>query len=670
MPTHNPTFQALASVVALAATAVYAQQICSCGHAHSGPCRLWIDETGGGEGPSRGPGNNPGTSIASEVGAGQAGGAGASLQIRNRWGRTASTPFATPVGSPVTLTWGLVRDGATLPSEEQSDGTFRRDPSNLISFLDNLFGSGGQTIDLTTRPWFPVVESAYERWESISGLTFNYEPNDDRAPVSGSTSSSRQGQLGVRADMRVAGHFIDGQTGSNTLAYNYFPQAGDMVIDTSNTSFYGNPSSNYLRLRNVIAHEIGHGIGLNHLESNNSNQLMEPFITTVFDGPQIDDILAAQRSYGDAWEKNGGNDSTRRATQVGTVQLFDAWAIGVDGERASGGALVQPDQVDFVSIDDRSDLDYYRFVAGEDGLLDFRVTPVGPTYNSGPQGGSQSPFATSELSRLGITVYDSRGAVVASQIATSLGETVTLDDLPAAAGETLFARVEGLERQVQLYRLDAALNPAPEEGTDFDFTSFGGAQFDAASLIEDGVSISLNAGGDGDKLTGFAGGYGVLSSRELFTETLSQVGAGETIEFSFDQQVILKNLQLTGLSVDGREAMALSFVDGVNPFEGLTGYDGAYTLIGEQGLQFRSPAWQGEGVNVPFGLRGQSRLVIEPGTVLSLGGTRGSRDRGFFLRSLTIEPVPEPSTALLAGVAAAALARRRRTVVPRCCGRC
>ncbi|MEN1681902.1 MAG: matrixin family metalloprotease [Planctomycetota bacterium] len=663
MRTYNSPALIYGSVIALSVPAiVFAQQVCSCGYLHNGPCRLWIDETDGGERPYAGPQwyQDLVNSGATE---GEFGGAGSELQIRNRWGATASNPSSTAMGSPVTLTWGFVRDGATLPSEPQDDGTFRRDPSDLIALLDTRFGSGGQTADLTTRPWFSLFESAYERWESISGLTFNYEPNDDGQPISGSTASSRQGRLGVRADMRVAGHFIDGQVGGNVLAYNYFPQAGDMVIDTSNTSFYGNPSSNFIRLRNTVMHEIGHGLGFNHLESNNSSQLMEPFINTSFDGPQIDDILAAQRNYGDAWEKNGGNDSARRPTAAGTIDMFTAWAIGTDGELASPSTRITPDQVDFVSIDDRTDLDHFSFTAEADGLFDFRVIPVGPTYNSGPQGGTQSPFATSALSRLGITIFDSIGNVVANRVAESLGETITIDDVPAAAGETLIARVEGLDRQIQLYRLDAALNPGPGEGATFDLTGFDGASFDNAALGEDGAILRLNAGRDDTDLSAQPGGFGVLSPLESLDSPLSQIGPGETIEFSFDTPVILESLQLTGLATDGSEFMSLRFLEGVNPFAELEGYEGAYSL-GEDQMLFRAPAWQGEGINVAFGFGDQTPLFIEAGTVLSLSSSSRRGGDGFFLRSLTVEVIPEPSTAMMLSVAAAALTRRRRSVVP------
>ena len=43
--------------------------------------------------------------------------------------------------------------------------------------------------------------------------------------------------------MRIGGVFIDGNSG--VLAYNYFPDYGDMVLDTGDGNFYDNPGNNF-----------------------------------------------------------------------------------------------------------------------------------------------------------------------------------------------------------------------------------------------------------------------------------------------------------------------------------------------------------------------------------------------------------------------------------------
>ena len=46
---------------------------------------------------------------------------------------------------------------------------------------------------------------------------------------------------------------------------------------------------------------------------------MEPFISPGFDGPQFDDVLGAQRHYGDPLEKSGGNNTVATATPLNLV---------------------------------------------------------------------------------------------------------------------------------------------------------------------------------------------------------------------------------------------------------------------------------------------------------------------------------------------------------------
>jgi len=106
-------------------------------------------------------------------------------------------------------------------------------------------------------------------------------PNDDGNPIS-NVGSAYPGSLGVRGDVRIGGHLIDGN--SNILSYNYFPNNGDMVIDTAD-NFYENLTGNSLGLRNVLAHEHGHGLGFEHVCLINQTKLMEPFISFAFDGP-------------------------------------------------------------------------------------------------------------------------------------------------------------------------------------------------------------------------------------------------------------------------------------------------------------------------------------------------------------------------------------------------
>ena len=55
--------------------------------------------------------------------------------------------------------------------------------------------------------------------------------------------------------------FLDIQCDGNfgVLACNYYPQNGDMIIDTADNYYSNNPGTG---TTNVLTHEIGHGVGL------------------------------------------------------------------------------------------------------------------------------------------------------------------------------------------------------------------------------------------------------------------------------------------------------------------------------------------------------------------------------------------------------------------------
>jgi serralysin len=360
-------------------------------------------------------------------------------QLSSRWSTTAISGGGLSQGDPTTITWGLVDDGVNITG---SEGT---SPSSLMAFLNAEVGSADV--------WLPLFEDAFNRWGEVSGLTFVHEQNNSTSSIN--TTTSPAGSAGSVPDIRIGGHSIDGSSGSNTLAYNYFPNHSDMVLDTDNGSYFGNAVNNYRRLRNTVMHEAGHGLGLKHVESTNAALLMEPIISSSFDGPQIDDILAIQRLYGDAWEKNGGNDNPLTATNLGSLANGPI-AIGTD----AGVAVVTGSDVDFLSIDDNSDLDYFSFAVEFPSLLTVNLAPKGPTYNQGPQDGAQTEFDATAQSDLRLNVYDTNGT---SQLAAAndfgLGGSESLTDVQLNTAGTYYVRVAGTANTVQLYQLDLQTSP-------------------------------------------------------------------------------------------------------------------------------------------------------------------------------------------------------------------
>ncbi|NOY30567.1 MAG: matrixin family metalloprotease [Planctomycetes bacterium] len=384
----------------------------------------------------------------------------------DRWVTTASG-LTGQDGDPITLTWSLVPDGTALISQG---------PSDLISFMDMEFGAGSGGSDLTQRPWFQFFEESFGRWAELGGINYVYEPNDDSA-TQGSSSFGSQGLLGVRGDIRIGGAPNDGP--GDIVAFNYRPDNGDMVLDTDDGLFFSNPFSNNLRLRNTIMHEAGHGFGLLHVESSTSGFLLEPSISTAFDGPQFDDIRGLQWFYGDALEKtNGGqgNDIAANATSLGLISSGSTVSIGTDAV----DTLVSPTDTDFISIDRNTDIDFFSFTTSGPSLLDVVLSPLGPTYNEGEQNGAQSSIDTSAISNLTLTVFDTDGFTMlgtANSTGAGFAEMLTGISLPAAGD--YFVRITGDDEMAQFYQLDVTVEIQP-----------------SLDLWE--ASFGLNSGGDFD----------------------------------------------------------------------------------------------------------------------------------------------------------------------------
>ncbi len=366
------------------------------------------------------------------------------------WTNTSTGPSG--LGQPATLTWSIAPNGTTLPTGLGEPNS----PNNLISFLDGIHQGGASPggADLTQRDWFPLVESSFERWDAVSGIDYSYEPNDDGAIYSPNTP----GIPGVRGDQRIGGHSIDGQISPTFLAYNFFPNYAEMVIDTDELIRWGNPEGNYIRFRNMLMHEAGHGLGLNHLDSSDADFLMEPFLATAFEGPQLDDILGIQRLYGDANEENGGNDTYLNATPLGKFWPGENKSVGVDAL----DTVVDFEDTDFLSIDDNSDIDFFQFTIKTPSLVDLTLTPLGPTYQEGPQGGTQTSLDTSAASDLILTLLDSDGTTML-EFANSGGNGMAeeINNFKLDAPGDYFVQIQGLQNAAQFYQLDLDVNFAP-----------------------------------------------------------------------------------------------------------------------------------------------------------------------------------------------------------------
>jgi hypothetical protein len=362
-------------------------------------------------------------------------------------GWTSTSGGSSPFGEQAILTWSVVPDGTTLPRGAGEPSS----PSNLITFLDGIHHGGASPggNDLTQRAWFPLMKSAFDRWDALSAIRFSYSPQDDGVALG---ISSNVGINGVRGDHRLGGHSIDGTTSPTTVAYNYFPNNSDMVIDTDEVGRLGNAGINYLRFRNTLSHEIGHGLGLNHPTSSDSNFLMEAFLDTSIDGPQYDDILGIHRLYGDRFEELGGNDTAVLAMNLGPLSMGNSFKIGED----AADKPVSVTDVDFVSINMAADTDYYKITVTAPGKINVNLNPLGPTYQMGG-----NSFDTKAQNNLSLFLYGNLGTnLLASSNTGGLGVAESIMQFAVLPGD-YFLRVSGAQDTAQFYELEAELVPEP-----------------------------------------------------------------------------------------------------------------------------------------------------------------------------------------------------------------
>ena len=270
----------------------------------------------------------------------------AAFQLQQRWTSTASGPVGA-IGTGVRLTWSIVPDGTTLTTGVGEPNT-----------ASDLQAHGLTPSTAMKATWMPIIQQVFSEWSSISGVTF-VQTTDDGIPYS---NFNANGALGVRGDIRIGGHPIDGALG--TLAYTWFPDFGDIVLDSSDLGdggYMSDTSDNSLKLRNVMAHELGHALGLNHVDPTNQTKLMEAFTSTHYDGPQFDDMAAINTYYGDVDEKGSGDNTAATAVDFGTLP---------DGT----------DALTNLSLSTIADVDFYKFTIDTAKQEAVNVAPYVPTY--------------------------------------------------------------------------------------------------------------------------------------------------------------------------------------------------------------------------------------------------------------------------------------------------
>ncbi len=348
------------------------------------------------------------------------------------YGGTGST------GNPIRLRWSFVPDGVQLPG--LSGGT---QPSNLFSSMNSKFGGN-------TSLWQTQFRNSFARWQQVAGVRYE-EVNDDGAAFPNSSGSL------TRGDVRIGARPLDNANG--VLAFNYFPNTGDMVLDSSEN--WQSSGGTYRFLRNTVMHEHGHGLGFGHVIPVNQSKLMEPYLNTNFDGPQDDDIRGVHRFYGDPYELN---NSVSQATLIDMTNTNNT-------------------TLEFASLDRTADVDWYRLQIPAFRRLTVTVTPIGSTYQVGPDGGTASTVNTLQIQNLDMELRNSTGTtILVSATSNGLGQPEQIANFVAPpAGGTFTVRVfsgPGSTNDVQRYRITVQTTTRPTGDID------GNGCVDDADLLQ------------------------------------------------------------------------------------------------------------------------------------------------------------------------------------------
>lgn len=343
------------------------------------------------------------------------------FEPNDRWGT-----FGAGNG-PVSLTYSFPPDGTSLTAGNPGS-------NEMFTLWNAAFGPvGGESF------WKQKFRESFDNWERYTGNVYT-EVSDDGASWPGSPGPFNGGSN--RGDIRITSRNIDGPGG--VLAFNYFPDTGDMHMDSGDLTAgnYLSSNSNYRFLRNVVIHENGHGMGLSHSCPVQGNKLMEPFINTGFNGAQLDDILGMQVLYGDQFEPN---NSTGAATPP----------------TASGFIPDETNAIALLSIAPEPDL--FRVTVSGESTLAVTVTPQSGTYLAGPQlsSGACSSGSTIDIgdnANLRIEILDESGAQIGLRDQNPAGQGETLPSFTLPASGDYYIRIGASDYQdIQMYSISVTI---------------------------------------------------------------------------------------------------------------------------------------------------------------------------------------------------------------------
>ncbi|MCY3002304.1 MAG: thrombospondin type 3 repeat-containing protein [Planctomycetota bacterium] len=384
--------------------------------------------------------------------------------------------------NPRVITWSIVPDGTLIP-DENGNG-WAAAGSSFVSTLNTKFLFQGGFATALSR-----IQECFDRWEELSGIDFVFVSSNGTTDDGAAWSSPGSP---VRGDIRLGMKPLDGL--NNVLGYCKFPiDGGNMVLDSAEGWALATDANRFLR--NIVSHELGHGIGILHsCDQGTADFLMEPFLDTTFDGPRADDILAVHSQYGDALEPNN-----TAATSNWTVPLSNnnIATIGAIPPPVSGTA---PADARLYSITRLDDVDYFKVLLVTNARLRVDVQPAGSTYQVSAQDPYNGSCATTPQTLNLLTAGNLRIELVAADGTTVL-QTGAIN--PAGLPERIDMLLPAATYFIRVSAEHAGFNYSQFYELKFSTTQCGDSDGDGVDNCTDNCPSIANANqanADGDTL--------------------------------------------------------------------------------------------------------------------------------------------------------------------------
>ena len=154
-------------------------------------------------------------------------------------------------------------------------------------------------------------------------------------------------------------------------------------------------------------------------------------------------------------------------------------------------------------------------------------------------------------------------------------------------------------------------------------TSFFDGQT-SVQLLQNDITLTLTAQGSNAALDSNGTGVGVNSDLDAGGDDDQRrvdgtLSTPEKLLFSFDEDVLLKSILVGAISTNGSESMVLEFISGDNPFTGLSGYSGGFSVTSNT-ISYTQSSATSTPLLIEFGKLQQDEILITAGTELAFYG--------------------------------------------------